>query len=456
MSARLYSEDDLTRWLETTGRTPRPEYVETLLARTARSRQRPAWRFPERWLPVDITARAPAFSGRRVPVRMLAVVALIVLAVAAATLYVGSQRRLPAPFGPAANGLIVYAAPTDPSWVDKTDYQRPQGDILTIDPVTGASSVLVGGPTVDGSPVISLDGTRVAFVREMPAGQQLFAVDATGGDPLPLTAESLEGIIDVAWSPDGRSIAFIGVDGDRSSLWIARSDGSVAHRVDLIAELSFALPQWRPPDGKELLLVGSPSSAEVLLPQYGYRDLYGNFEDPTVQGTALYLVRPDGSELRRITPAGGDTYDYGRVTWTPTGDRILTQTADPAHGNFLRIRVLAADGTPIATIEPTTGVETVSPVVSPDGQRVAYADFETRSVNWTMRIEPIDGSGDPVAIGDPFVGQAATFSWSPDGEQLIVSHQYYKWTRLFDVDGGPGTQASWTDPGSNAWQRAAP
>jgi Tol biopolymer transport system component len=449
----MYSEDDLIQWLETTGRMPRPEYVDSLLARTARSRQRSAWRFPERWLPVDITARAPAFSRRRVPVRMLAVVALVVLAIAAATLYVGSQRRLPAPFGPAANGLIVYADPADSAWMDTGDYQRPQGDILTIDPVSGVSSVLVGGPTVDGYPVVSLDGTRVAFVRETSAGQQLFAVDVAGGDPIPLTGKPLQEIVDVAWSPDGKAIAFIAVEGDVSSLWIARSDGSDAKRIDLGTDLSVALPQWRPPAGDELLLVGSTSPAEALLPQYGYRDLFGGFEDPTASNIGLYLINADGSDLRPITPTSAGKFDYGLVVWTPAGDRILTQTMDRA--GYIKVRVLGADGGLLGTIEPTSGVMTVNPVVSPDGRRVAYADM-TDAEGWTIRTETLDGSAESVETGATFPGIAASFSWSPDGNQLIVTHHFSKETWLFDADGGPGQRATWTDPGSNAWQRVAP
>ena len=167
MSERLYTEGELAQWLETTAITPRPDYIDDLLARTARSRQRSAWRFPERWLPMDITARAPAISGRRVPVRMMAVVALLVLAVAAGD-PVRRHRSAGCPPRSARRPTGSSSTPPRPipSWVDNSDYQRPQGDIFTIDPVTGASSVLVGGPTVDGYPVVSLDGTRVAFVRE--------------------------------------------------------------------------------------------------------------------------------------------------------------------------------------------------------------------------------------------------------------------------------------------------
>ena len=65
--------------------------------------------------------------------------------------------------------------------------------------------------------------------------------------------------------------------------------------------------------------------------------------------------------------------------------------------------MLEPDGSTIRTIEPTSGVETVSPVVSPDGQRVAYADM-TSDEAWTIRVAPIDGSAEPVETGATFGG----------------------------------------------------
>ena len=455
MSDRLYTEGELTQWLETTAITPRPDYVDDLLARTASSRQRSAWRFPERWLPMEITARAPTITRRQVPLRLIGLVALVVLALAVgATLFVASQRRLPAPFGPAANGVIVYAAPTDPAWMAKGAYQRPVGDIMTVDPVSGTSSVLVGGPTVDGYPAVSLDGTRVAFVREDDRGQMLYVVDTAGGDPRPLTQQPLQEIDDAVWSPDGQTVAFAAREGKFSNLWLARSDGSEANRVDLGTDLSVVLPQWLPPDGDELLLVGSTKPSLGFLPDDGYRDILGGAQDPTGSAIGLYTVNSDGSNLRPITSPDGAGYDYGVVAWTPAGDRILTQTADAAVGGYTRIQVLEANGTPVRRIEPTTGTETYSPVVSPDGQRVAYADVAGDA--WTIRVEPIDGSAEPTETGARFFGIAAAFRWSPDGRSLIVTHHYNKQTWLFDASGGAGTLKTWIDPGSNTWQRLAP
>jgi len=213
------------------------------------------------------------------------------------------------------------------------------------------------------------------------------------------------------------------------------------------------LPQWHPGAGDELLVVGSTSPAEALLPEYGYRDLFGSYEDPTASNIGLYLINADGSDLRPITPTSGGMFDYGLVAWTPAGDRILTQTMDPA--GYIKVRVLGADGGLLRTIEPTTGAMTVNPVVSPDGRRVAYADM-TDAERWTIRTEALDGSGGSTATDASFPGIAASFRWSPDGRKFIVSHHFYKETWLFDADGGPGQRATWTDPGSNSWQRVAP
>ena len=231
------------------------------------------------------------------------------------------QRRLPAPFGPAANGLIVYAAPTDPSWVDKSDYQRPQGDIYMIDPVTGTSSVLVGGPTVDGSPVVSLDGTRVAFVRDTPAGQQLFAVDVTGGNPLPLIGGSLPEIIDVAWSPDGTSIAFIA------------SRGSL-EPVDRPIRRHRCAP-GRPRFGS-LVCPAAVATARTATSccssaQRARRSAFCP-TSATATSSAPSKIRrgrrsactssaPDGSDSPADHACLGPRYDYGLVCWTPDGRR---------------------------------------------------------------------------------------------------------------------------------------
>ena len=84
-----------------------PDYVDTLLSRTARTPQRPGWSFPERWIPVStITSALPV--RRPISLRPLIVFAvLLALIVASIAFYVGSRPR-PAPLtGLARNGAVV-------------------------------------------------------------------------------------------------------------------------------------------------------------------------------------------------------------------------------------------------------------------------------------------------------------------------------------------------------------
>ena len=73
-------ERELPAILDELGRSPYPDYIEDVLVTTAQRRQRPAWTFPERWLPMDMATTA--VPGTRVPWRSLAVLALLAIVVA--------------------------------------------------------------------------------------------------------------------------------------------------------------------------------------------------------------------------------------------------------------------------------------------------------------------------------------------------------------------------------------
>ena len=320
---------------------------------------------------------------------------------------------------------------------------------MTVDPVTGVKKPLLGGTSLDGQPVYSLDGSRLAFVRKVDGGVMLHAVDSSGGD-----ARALSGILPnvrgAAWSPDGGSIAFTSDDGARSSLWIARTDRSDARMIP--TDVSVAQPQWRPADGRELLVVGSPTRGFGPAGEY-----QGIFNDGTGSAMALYLVRPDGSDFHPITPTDGIDYDYSQVRWTPDGTRIVTnRTGSNAFGRQTVV-IVAADGRELYAFPPDADprfVNSMAAVVSPDGTRVAYASLDDEGL-WQARVRALDGTGPVVKTGREFPGAAATLRWSPDGKELIVNHHYYGQTWLLDPAGGSERRASWTDPGYVAYQRVA-
>jgi hypothetical protein len=212
---------------------PAPDYLDDVFGRTGRTRQRPAWSFPERWLPMADITRSRAFPYSP-PWRPIAVVLVIVaLLVVAALAYIGSQpRRVPAPFGPARNGLIPY---------DK------DGDIYVGDPIAGTSRLVVGGKESDSAASFSPDGTLIGFLRDGDTTQpSIFVVRPDGSDLRQLSGGPFTSLAWANWTPDSRHFAVIDlVDGQRR-LQVIDVTGSAAPR-QLAAGMEPDSVVYRPP-----------------------------------------------------------------------------------------------------------------------------------------------------------------------------------------------------------------
>ena len=146
MSTRDRLEQRLPSRLEDLAAPRTPSYLDDVIHQTARTRQRPGWSFPERWLPVSVLTDRLA-TAPRAPMRAVAVAALLLLALVAIALVAGGSRQstVPAPFGTAGNGRIA--------WLDAS------GAIVTAREGDAAPSVLVPGPEIRQF-LFSPDGTR--------------------------------------------------------------------------------------------------------------------------------------------------------------------------------------------------------------------------------------------------------------------------------------------------------
>ena len=182
-------------WLDEQAGRGAPGYLDEVLARTTRTRQRPAWSSLERWLPMQTTLRLAPVPR----IAWLLVVAALLAAVLVAVLVAGSRTQpLPAPFGPARNGVVVFGG---------TD-----NDIYRLDPVSGTATALITGSTADSAPLLSPDGTRILFLRDAvlnPAtgrkAATILTANVDGSNVKALTG-SLANILDAAWSHDGSMV----------------------------------------------------------------------------------------------------------------------------------------------------------------------------------------------------------------------------------------------------------
>ena len=123
---------------------------------------------------------------------------------------------------------------------------------------------------------------------------------------------------------------------------------------------------------------------------------------PRARG-ALYVMNPDGSGVRRITPFMRRIHG---PSWAPDGRRIAFGWGD-------EIAVAAADGGGVRRLGRSGG----SPDWSPGGRWIAYDHF--------VRIDAVTPDGKRRAIvADPAVRDRGEHffmipSWSPDGERLV-------------------------------------
>ena len=191
---------------------------------------------------MDITTRTIPVA--RLPWRQLGVLALIALLLATAlAVYVGTQRRVPAPFGPARNGLIPYIS---------------GGDVFVGDPVTGRTRLLLGGPENDAAPGFSPDGTRLAFMREVPAANttqppiDLYVMRDDGSGVTKITSAPLTKVVWATWTPDGGYLAVIHPVDGVNQLDLLDVDGRLPPQR-LAAAVNADSIAFRPPVGREIL-----------------------------------------------------------------------------------------------------------------------------------------------------------------------------------------------------------
>ncbi len=108
MSSSERYERRLPTLLEELSAPRTPDYFDDILGQVGRTRQRPGWTFPERWLPMSAVSERLA-AAPRAPVRALVFVALLVLAIVAGHRDLAGSQQPEAPGAlraPAANGLI--------------------------------------------------------------------------------------------------------------------------------------------------------------------------------------------------------------------------------------------------------------------------------------------------------------------------------------------------------------
>jgi TolB protein len=172
------------------------------------------------------------------------------------------------------------------------------------------------------NPAWSPEGRRLAFEREGASGSSVWTMNINGVGLRRLTHGGLDS--DPAWSPDGKTIAFARYTGS-GAIWLIDADGSNERQLTTPRGEGDIQPDW------------SPNGGWIA---------FSRSDDPTEGrgGTRyrhdIWLVRPDGTGLRKLTRHAGGNYS---PVWSPDGKRIVFGS-DRKHSDLMDIYVMNADG----------------------------------------------------------------------------------------------------------------
>ena len=428
MTTNASFDDRLAAWLEQDSAHRVPEHLDEVLVLTRPMPQRKWWSSPERWLPMDVTARAGSLAPPRLG--RLVLVGLLIIALAALALFaIGSRaQRVPPPFGPADNGLIL-------SW-------SQDGEILAADPDGSNSRAIVSDPAYDFAPWFSRDGTRFVFWRRVTdVERSLMVANADGSGVRALSSAPLVNADWFEWSPGDESVAVVHERNLQHVLTIFDATGSEPPiDVDLGTLDVDNSVFWLPPDGDELI--------------------FSARETPVDAEAGLYAVRRDGSGLRPLAPVATDSYINLAVA--PDGKTIAYSTieADSSTngiGWHTHLRDLETGDDHLVTFGPraTGDVDEHGPVFSPDGSQILLWK-EDGSLGRLM-VAPNDANGNAQgrAIGPPFTNSGQfDYGFSPDGKTAILNiGRSASW--LIDIASGEGEKTDEPIRNFATWQRVA-
>jgi Tol biopolymer transport system component len=243
-------------------------------------------------------------------------------------------------------------------------------------------------PGQKSNPIFSPDGNQIAFIWDGDEGEPgLYIKLIDAGEPLRLAANLGNRGFNLAWSPDGRSIAFVR-NGINNGIYSVPALGGPERKLtDMTGAFAWS------PDGKTLavsssdspngplgiflLTLGSGEKRKLTSSQPGsFGDTSPSFSpdgrtlafirNPSYQVNDIYLVPVTGGEPRRLT---FDNLELNRsLSWTADGQEVIFSSPRGGLPSLWRVSVAGDAPRRVTGI----GEYAFNPSIARQGNRLAY------------------------------------------------------------------------------------
>jgi Tol biopolymer transport system component len=271
---------------------------------------------------------------------------------------------------------------------------RHLGAVLAVLLVVGLAAAGAAESTTRGA------NGLIVYAEEVRGHLQLFTIRPDGSGAKQLTKASVAAD-SPDWSPDGRRIVFGLESEDRAGIAVMSADGT---GLRILTPRGFQGQPSFSPDGRWIV-----------------------FErDPAPGDNGVWLMRSDGTDLRRVTRnpfgAGNECGCDTDPNFSPDG-RLISFVRVKEEARLQALFVVRRDGTGLRQLTPYSWDVAVKHDWAPDGKRILVttnADFARRAESANMVTIRPDGTG-RIGLTRFTGGRSNAFagSYSPDGRRIV-------------------------------------